>query len=1201
MKIKSMFYKKISRDIKGVIKVGQADDENILQELDEYVVTTELEKYMERFFDAYVRGLGGRTDKMGVWISGFFGSGKSHFLKILSYILEDKVVKDKNGNSRNASSFFLDDSKITKESLKKNITTASSYSKETDVILFNIDSKSSADSKLNKDAIVEVFMKVFNEHLGYCGSIPFLADLERKLDADGKYDSFKTKFKEINGSTWEVEREDFYFIQEEIIESLVSLDIMSDREAHNWVENAQSSYALSIAKFADYVRKYSESRGKYHHVLFLVDEIGQYIADDGKLMLNLQTLTEDLGTACGGHAWIIVTSQQDIDSITKTIGDSFSKIQGRFDTRIPLSSANVDEVIRKRILLKNDDATAILEDLYDKYESVIKNLVTFSESTPYMPLYDDCIDFAEVYPFIPYQFNLLGSVLTAIRQHGASGKHLAEGERSMLALFKEAAQKYEEEREGLIVPFNAFYGALENFIDHTHRIVIIQAAKNNRLKEFDVELLKVLFMTKYVENFPKDVENLTTLLVSNISDDRIELRKKVEASLRLLCNEMLVQKNGTFYAFLTNEEQEAENAIRNINIDSTDIINYISQVAFDEIIVFPNTKFKYSNRYQFSFNQKIDDRFYKNNQSQSISLHLLTAYSGEQSEIAMALLSTTEKSVVVHLSDDYAYLTEAEEMLKITKFLNKQDVGTMSNYEIIRISKQKERKDKVERIRDYVRMAIEASSIYVNGEKTSIKGNNVINRISEAFRKLVASEYSKLADMQTEPGQSDIMDLLKKNKTQLSLELGGVSELNKDALEELLSTIEYAGRMGAKFSIKQTMDKFMAAPYGYIEDDIQYLIATLYKKSFISLKMNSVVYSPAGTSPEEAYKYITKREFREKILLEMKETPKTKWIKSVKDVIKDFYGKSVISDDADSLMRDFKHYADVKTKEIEECLREDYRDNPKLPGKNVLEKAIRIMEDTCSITDPMSFFKRVDELYEDFDAVSLDIVDINNFLGGAQKVIFNKACETLGVYETSKNFISDTEINEYATQTEKIISIKSPYSLITKLEESSKKLSQSIVSLLDKEAIRITPEVNADRNIVIDSLVMDRPYADRLKKKFEDNFDALIKKIEHTHDVAALNGIPSESNALCQNCLNEIQKEETFYQKSIEVTETGGNTGGGGTPPIIVVKTIPVSMRTLTNNRTYTIKTEDDVEAFIIEIRKQLKAKLSDDTIIKLN
>ncbi len=237
-----------------------------------------------------------------------------------------------------------------------------------------------------------------------------------------------------------------------------------------------------------------------------------------------------------------------------------------------------------------------------------------------MPLYENADDFAEVYPFIPYQFKLLGDVLTSIRQYSSSGKHMADGERSMLALFKEAAQKYEEEREGILVPFNAFYSAVDDFIDHTHRIVITTASRNPRLDAFDVELLKVLFMIKHVNSFKGDIENLTTLMISSIYEDTLDLKKKVEVSLRKLCDEMLVQKNGDRYVFLTNEEQEAENAIRNIYIDPTETVNHVAQVAFEEVIVMPNNKYRYSNRYQFSFNTKIDDRFYKNNNANGITL-----------------------------------------------------------------------------------------------------------------------------------------------------------------------------------------------------------------------------------------------------------------------------------------------------------------------------------------------------------------------------------------------------------------------------------------------------------------------------------------------------------------------------------------------------------------------------------------------------
>ena len=83
--LREIYEKSIEREIQGVIKV---DDESFLkQELEEYVVTEELLKHFERFFEMYQKSIDGKTENMGGWISGFFGSGKSHFLKIISYLL----------------------------------------------------------------------------------------------------------------------------------------------------------------------------------------------------------------------------------------------------------------------------------------------------------------------------------------------------------------------------------------------------------------------------------------------------------------------------------------------------------------------------------------------------------------------------------------------------------------------------------------------------------------------------------------------------------------------------------------------------------------------------------------------------------------------------------------------------------------------------------------------------------------------------------------------------------------------------------------------------------------------------------------------------------------------------------------------------------------------------------------------------------
>ena len=408
MQIKDMFLKPVDREIQGVIIVGQGEETNVSQELEEYVVTRELQKHFADFFEAYKKGIVGNTNEVGVWISGFFGSGKSHFLKILSYILANKEV-----NGKRAIDYFVEDNKITDAMVLADMKLAAET--PTDVVLFNIDSKSDSNSKQNKDAIVNVFLKVFNEMQGFCGSLPHLADLESQLTDAGKYDAFKAAFEDEYGSEWEESRHKFDFIQDDVVEALAKIDFMSEEASRNWCEKATESYRISIEDFAKRVKEYINKKGNNHHVVFMVDEVGQYIGDDSSLMLNLQTVREELSKECKGKAWVIVTSQQDVDSIMKVKGNDFSKIQGRFNPRLSLSSANVDEVIKKRILEKNETGAQTLRLLYEQKATIIKNLIVFNDGVE-KKLYFDENDFAGVYPFVPYQFNLLASVLTSMAE-----------------------------------------------------------------------------------------------------------------------------------------------------------------------------------------------------------------------------------------------------------------------------------------------------------------------------------------------------------------------------------------------------------------------------------------------------------------------------------------------------------------------------------------------------------------------------------------------------------------------------------------------------------------------------------------------------------------------------------------------------------------------------------------------------------------
>src|SRR5699024_3548812 len=261
-----------------------------------------------------------------------------------------------------------------------------------------------------------------------------------------------------------------------IKEALLSVTDMTEDSVDNWLSHS-GQVEVSIERFAEEVKEYIDSKEPGFHLVFLIDEIGQYIGDRRDLMLNLQTVTENLGAICQGQAWVIVTSQESIDSIVKVKGDDFSRIQGRFDTRLSLSSISVDEVIQKRILEKKDYVADRLKASYPEQGPILRNLISFRDSTGDLSGYEGEQQFADIYPFVPYQFNLLQNVFEQVRKHGSSGKHLSEGERSMLSAYREAGTRYMEENEGTLIPFSTFYDTISEFLQPSVSRVIERASE----------------------------------------------------------------------------------------------------------------------------------------------------------------------------------------------------------------------------------------------------------------------------------------------------------------------------------------------------------------------------------------------------------------------------------------------------------------------------------------------------------------------------------------------------------------------------------------------------------------------------------------------------------------------------------------------------------------------------------------------------
>ena len=326
MQIRDIFERNINRNINGVVKVSDETVNTLQQELEEYVVTKELKPHFHKFFNNFSESFDFASDKIGVWISGFFGSGKSHFLKMLSYLLENKEV-----NGKKTIEYFRDkfDDPMEFDMIESCCTKGNNKT-----ILFNVDSLSGDKTKT---AIKEAFAQVFYNSLGYFGRNIRVVRFEQQLDRLGKLELFKGKFKDILGLYWDTGlyqgREGFAAYADVIIDALVESAIMSRQAAENLVFS-QDTTVFNIDSLVDDIKTYVDSQGKNFKLIFMVDEIGQYIGEDMNLMLNLHTLVEDLGTKCKGKVCVLVTSQEAIDKVIKVKGDQFSKIMARFDSRI---------------------------------------------------------------------------------------------------------------------------------------------------------------------------------------------------------------------------------------------------------------------------------------------------------------------------------------------------------------------------------------------------------------------------------------------------------------------------------------------------------------------------------------------------------------------------------------------------------------------------------------------------------------------------------------------------------------------------------------------------------------------------------------------------------------------------------------------------------------------------------------------------
>ena len=1205
MRIQDMFEKGIDRPINGVVKVNQDELDILVQELDEYVITRELKKHIITFFNNYLEAFHVPTADIGVWISGFFGSGKSHFLKMLSYLLQNQEV-----NGIRTVERFRQKPELVDDPATFMLIDQATRSGHTHTILFNID----IEGSINKDktAVLRVFAKMFYTYLGYYGENLKVAKLEQFIDRKGKTEEFRRVFEEKNGAAWVDSRDAYAFFEDDIVATLQEVLGMSETAASNWFNGAET-VETSIAQLVSEIKEYVDTKPDDFRLLFMIDEVGQYVGGDTDLLINLQSLVEDIGSKCGGKVWVVCTGQEAVDEIIKTRENEFSRIQARFKTRLSLSSSSADEVIQKRILLKKEEVEPKLEQIYTANDSVLRNLFSFTDAVLDIKGFNGPSEFAKNFPFVPYQFILMQKVFAEIRKHGNSGKHLSGGERSMLSGFQEAAQKIEDRDEYTLAPFYLFYDTVHTFLDSSIRRVIERCQRaaddGNGIEPQDVNVLKLLYLVRYVDDIKANLDNIVILMADDIRLDKITMREQVRDSLNRLLSQNYIGRTGDTYNFLTDEEQDIQREIKNTTVPNSDIIRSISQMIFADIY----TAKKYrSGRYDFSFDQMVDGQP-NGVLTGGMMLRVLTAASDPVEKTEMRLVTESKGQAIIVLADN-PYYESLENAMKIRKYVKGRNVTQLpkSVQDIIR-DQQDEATNYELNATGYLAEAIATGRFYVDGEAIEIKPGNVSvseidtekrdlkvkqakakSVIDQALEYLVSHVYSDLGLItKFAETEDDVFSILRGTEI-----MAPGTEPNLDAAAKVEEFLEVQFNMNRNTTMDDVQKRYQAKPYGWREIDIAAVVAMLIQQQKVTIKYGGATIQPDNPKLVDM---LRKKTEIGRTSISKRQTPRVQDIREVREFMRDFFDEMDVPEDEDGLIKHIKDKFGTELQHYTELL-DKYKDH-KYPDQIKVEKAIALIKDVLSQqNDNIALLKRVIQREDDLYDMKKDLQLVEEFFK-SRVTLFDSAVSFEQSLRHDLDYIAkDPEANAALNRIRLITMVQSgtkfDYARLPELNELMAKVKTSHDAMLDEkreELLEIVRQCMAD----IHQAAGENTDARRISETADKFYDQKKEQIATTTELALLDGFIPPMWQYKDTTLEKI--DAIVNPPKVEPKPPVIPTPSGSAPMKEPAKKIYKTIHRQAMFPAKTLTTEEEIDAYVEKIRINMKQLLHGCDGIKLS
>ncbi len=843
MKLTEIYEKPIERSINPAVVAQDREEKTVEIEITEYVFTDEIINNLYKVLLAIKNKES--VSKTGVWINGYYGSGKSHFLKYVHYCIASATrqeamerlvlaVKDRDFMKVPGSKIRVTNGEI--NDLKRWYEQA-----EIEDILFNAQDV----SKANRDntTFTNIFFNMFNECRGFNAyNIPLAILFEKYMAEKGAFEQFKAKLEEEEDFEWRTEAADVVSNELDTVlrvakECVPALDIESLKAA---LLNKET-YHIDTRKLAIEINDYIKSKGSNYRLLFLVDEVSQFVNTNKEVLLDLQTIIERISLDCNRQVWIACTAQQTVESVAAETGvtttdDAYGKIMGRFETRVSLESTDPAYITQKRILDKNSTGESALNSLYNEKQDAILN--QFAMGHELYKGFNKKEDFILSYPFVPYQFKLISKVFDAFQRLEYVVAEVKDNERSVLKITHETAKDSKEKEVGYFVPFDAFFNKMfwQNLI-HRGTKALSPALELGFVKEdeFAQRVVKLLFMISNLsdadkQSFGSTLDNMTLLMMSTLDENKLQLRNKIEAVLKKLMENSIVRIEKNNYYFYNEDEVELSKLINNTQPGVDFMADTLKGILFTWLKV--DNKFRFVGN-DFKINTYIDGKNYY-----GASADITTSFTVfDDIDPIQKSFSNPANTLVLCLNDwfmkDKELKTNFLLFCKVEKYhQNNQVYATEVRQRSIDNFKVRNADLMNQKILPVIQRKF-AETPFVSGQ-TVIDASEVSGDGAERYKNILGRhlenvyKYARLVE--TLPTTQEELKQRANRKTAPN----EYSELNVLTEAEKLVT-DFITRMGNEILLSDLIDKFKTAPYGWKDTAIVYIVTELCKRKLRDL------------------------------------------------------------------------------------------------------------------------------------------------------------------------------------------------------------------------------------------------------------------------------------------------------------------------------------------------------------------------------